>query len=91
VTAQHAKPYPPVSREAPEALRRRLVEDAVAGVATPLRWAVLAYERIGRAMLPGDPGQGADLAVAGVEEEVRAMTGRGMPGVAYVSESALGT
>jgi hypothetical protein len=91
VTAQHAKPYPDPHREPPAALRKRLVEDAVAGVTTPLRWAVIAYERVGRAMLPGDPAQGADLAVAGVEEEVRSLTGRGMPGVAYVRESALGT
>lgn len=56
-------------------LHEFLVSDAVKRHATFLPWAVAAYERIGSA--PG--GKGADAAYVAVLEEVKQLTGRGMP------------
>jgi hypothetical protein len=57
-----------------QALHQRLVADAVHHIATPLAWAVAAYERIGRLN-----GRGADAACREVVDEVVALTGHGMP------------
>lgn len=67
--------YPPVRECSSEELHRRLVEDAVAGVATPLRWCVPAYERIAELR-----GTSADAAYQRVRHDVAQFTGRsGMP------------
>lgn len=56
-------------------LRGALVTDAVKRIATDLRWAVAAYEEIGRRS-----GKGAEQAYRDVLDEVEALTGlRMMP------------
>jgi hypothetical protein len=55
-------------------LHQRLVTDATKHIATPLAWAVAAYERIGQLN-----GRGADQAIQQVMVEVYALTGHGMP------------
>lgn len=57
--------YLPVRDLSAEDLHARLVEDAVAGVLTPLGWAMLAYEKIGEVR-----GCGADAAYQFVRAEV---------------------
>lgn len=61
---------PPVSEMDAEALHRELVTDAVARVATPLRRAIEAYDRIGRLT-----GLGAEEAYLRVRDEVTELTG----------------
>lgn len=64
------KVYPPVEEQDAKQLHRRLVEDAVARKATPLKWAVLAYERIGRLERCG-----AEEAYHRVRTELEELTG----------------
>lgn len=55
-------------------LHRFLVADAVKGHATTLSWAVAAYQRIG-----SRNGKGAEAAFQAVMDEVKTLTGGGMP------------
>jgi hypothetical protein len=66
--------YRPVDDYSERELHQRLVADAVNHVATPLAWAVAAYERIGQLN-----GRGANEACREVVGEVMALTGHGMP------------
>lgn len=59
-----------VERRPAQELHRLLVADAVASRATDLRWAIAAYERIGRATR-----KGAEQAYRDVLDEVHALTG----------------
>lgn len=43
-----ARKYPPVESLSAKELHKRLVDDAVAYRATPLEWAIAAYDRIAR-------------------------------------------
>ena len=68
-------PRPPVGSLDADALHRELVEDAVAGYATPLDRAVRAYERIARLR-----DESPDDAFQRVRAEVASLRGRpGMP------------
>jgi hypothetical protein len=69
----------PEGRKPPDAyttaeLHQFLVADAVKLHATDLPWAVAAYDRIGRVERIG-----AEAAYQRVYQEVRSLTGRGMP------------
>lgn len=67
---------PPVESMSADELHRQLVTDAVKGIATDLRWAVAAYERIGKLTR-----RGAEDAYQQVRAEVAELRGgwRGMP------------
>lgn len=67
---------PPVDALSADKLHRKLVSDAVKGIATDLPWCVAAYERIGQ-----ETGRGAEAAYQAVREEVAQLRGgwRGMP------------
>lgn len=65
-------------------LHEFLVEDAVRHHATDLRWAILAYRRIGKLN-----GRGPEEAFKAVVDEVEALTGMAMMPVASLSEVEL--
>lgn len=67
---------PAVESLSAEELHRQLVTDAVRGIATDLRWAVAAYERIGKLTR-----RGAEDAYQQVRAEVAELRGgwAGMP------------
>lgn len=66
--------YPHILSQTAEELRQRLVDDAVSMVATPLVWAVPAYERIAKMRK-----MEVDLVFQDVVSTVHDLTGRGMP------------
>jgi hypothetical protein len=69
----------------PAELHRFLVADAVAGHATSLRWAIMAYVRIGK-----KSGKGADAAFQAVLDEVETLTGmRRMPVASGMTEAEM--
>lgn len=66
---------PPVESLSADELHRHLVTDAVKGIATPLPWAVAAYERIGKLTK-----RGPEDAYQQVRAEVAQLRG-GWPGM----------
>jgi hypothetical protein len=73
-TDPHGAVVPPgythVDKLSEKDLHSRLVSDAVAGVPTPLAWAVAAYTRVGQLN-----GRGPEAAYQAVREEAAALTG----------------